>query len=174
MLLYLLFTCKTEAMEPSSNADTRKVDAYLSLLTTINKGIVDLLGPASKGLIFGTGVEEGRRLAVDLEKTDTIQKAIVTLNEAYHGVWSIELNHKEGESYFYMDALGQPSFNVLIRTCPIRPAVKLKGLEQCGPICYLTNGYLCGMLEEIMGEKVGMEIVHAGPLACKKRIFFRV
>jgi len=161
-------------MEPTSNTETRKVDAYLSLLTTINKGIVELLGPASKGLIFGTGVEEGKRLAIDLEKTDTIQKAIKTLNEAYHGVWSIELHHKEGESYFYMDDLGQPSFNIMIRECPIRPAVKLKGLEQCGPICYLTNGYLCGMLGEILEEKVGMEIVHAGPLACKKRIFFRV
>ncbi len=155
------------------NTETRQVDAYLSILTTINKGIVELLGPASKGLIFGTGVEEGKRLADGLEKTDTIQKAIKTLNEVYHGVWGIELHHKEGESYFYMDDLGQPSFNIMIRECPIRPAVKLKGLEQCGPICYLTNGYLCGMLGEILGEKVGMEIVHAGPLACKKRIFFR-
>ncbi len=173
MLLYLLFTRKLRAMEPSMNTETRQVDAYLSILTTINKGIVELLGPASKGLIFGTGVEEGKRLADGLEKTDTIQKAIKTLNEVYHGVWGIELHHKEGESYFYMDDLGQPSFNIMIRECPIRPAVKLKGLEQCGPICYLTNGYLCGMLGEILGEKVGMEIVHAGPLACKKRIFFR-
>ena len=114
MLLYLLFTRKTKAMEPTLNTETKQVDAYLSLLTTINKGIVELLGPASKGLIFGTGVEEGKRLAIGLEKTDTIQKAIKTLNDAYHGVWGIELHHKEGDSYFYMDELGQPSFNIMV------------------------------------------------------------
>ena len=116
----------------------------------------------------------GKRIALDFQKTDTIQSAIMTLNEAYEGVWSIELHAKEGESHFFLDELGQPSFNVIVRDCPIRDAVKHKNLEQCGPICYLTNGYLCGMLGEILGEKVGMEIVYAGPLACKKRIFFRV
>ena len=174
MVLYLHFTRQNKAMQPSNDSESNRVDAYLSLLTTINKGIVDILGPASKGLVFGTGVDEGKRIALNFKKTDTIQSAIRTLNEAYEGIWSIELHAKEGESHFSIDELGQPSFNVIVRDCPIRDAVKRKNLEQCGPICYLTNGYLCGMLGEILGEKVGMEIVHAGPLACKKRIFFRV
>ena len=161
-------------MEPSTHSESNRVDAYLSLLTTINNGILDLLGPASKGLIFSTGVEEGKRIAQEFPKTDTIQKAMKTLNEAYEGVWSLELHAKEGESHFFMDELGQPSFNVLVRECPIRAAVKEKNMEQCGPMCYLTNGYLCGMLGEILDEKVGMDIEYAGPLACKKRIFFRV
>jgi len=174
MVLYLHFTRQSEAMESSQDNESNRVDAYLSLLTTINKGIVDLLGPASKGLVFGIGVDEGKRFALNFEKTDTIQNAIATLNEAYEGVWSIELNAKVGESQFYLDEMGQPSFNVIVRDCPIRAAVMQKNMEQCGPICYLTNGYLCGMLSEILGEKVGMDIVYAGPLACKKRIFFRV
>ena len=174
MMLYLDFIRQNKTMQPSKDNESSRVDAYLSFLTTINKGIMDLLGPASKGLIFGTGVEEGRRIALGFQKTDTIQSAIQTLNEAYDGVWSIELHAKEGESHFFLDKLGQPSFNVLVRECPIRDAVNLKNMEQCGPICYLTNGYLCGMLSEILDEKVGIEIVSAGPLACKKRIFFRV
>ncbi|MHA1135947.1 MAG: hypothetical protein ACTSSE_05615 [Candidatus Thorarchaeota archaeon] len=174
MELYHHFTRRNKAMQPSTDNESNRVDAYLSLLTTINKGILDLLGPASKGLIFGTGVEEGRRIANDFEKTDTIQRAIKTLNEAYEGVWKLEIHAKEGESHFFIDKLGQPSFNVIVRECPIRAAVKYKNLEQGGPMCYLTNGYLCGMLGEILDEKVGMEILHAGPLACKKRIFFRV
>jgi len=174
MELYLHFTRQAEAMQVSKDSESKRVDAYLSLLTTINNGIMELLGPASKGLIFGTGVEEGKRIAIDFQKTDTIQSAIKTLNEAFEGVWSIELHEKEGESHFFIDKMGQPSFNVLVRDCPIRAAVKAKNLEQCGPICYLTNGYLCGMLGEILGEKVGMDIEYAGPFACKKRIFFRV
>jgi len=100
MEIYLHFTRRNKAMQPTTDTESNRVDAYLSLLTTINKGIVDLLGPASKGLVFGIGVDEGKRFALNFEKTDTIQNAIATLNEAYEGVWSIELNAKEGESQF--------------------------------------------------------------------------
>ena len=161
-------------MDASNDKDSGKVDAYLSLLTTINNRIEDILGSASKGLIFSTGVEEGKRIGEGFDKTQTIQSAIEMLNEAYEGVWSIELNNKEGESHFYLDSLGQPSFNVIVRDCPIRTAVTEKDLKQAGPICFLTNGYLCGMLGEILDEKVGMDIEYTGPQACKKRIYFRV
>lgn len=173
-LIISCFCTLSEEMDPNSNRESNRVDAYLSLLTTINNGIDDLLGAASRGLIFTTGVQEGRRIAIDFPKGKTLQNALAILNEAYEGVWSIELYRTDGQSQFFLDELGQPSFKVIVRDCPIRAAVSEKNMEQCGPICYLTNGYLCGMLEEILDEKVGMEIEHAGPLACRKRIFFRV
>jgi len=86
MVLYLHFTRQVEAMQTNDDDESKRVDAYLSLLTTINNGIEDLLGKASKGLIFGTGVEEGKRIASELPKTDTIQSAITALNNAYAGV----------------------------------------------------------------------------------------
>lgn len=163
-----------EEMDPSTDSEDNRVEAYLSLLTTINNGIEDLLGTGSRGLIFTAGVEGGRRIAERFPKGKTLQSAIEILNEAYDGVWSIELYRNDGESQFFLDDLGQPSFKVMVRDCPIRAAVTQKNMAQSGPMCFLTNGYLCGMLEEILDEKVGMEIEHAGPLACRKRIFFRV
>lgn len=161
-------------MVVAKDTESARIDAYLSLLTTINKGMLDILGPASKGLIFNTGVEEGRSLGSTLPKTNTLTTAIDTINEAYDGVWSIELQTNKGEStYFFEDDLGLASFRILVRDCPIRAAVTDHNLEQAGPICYLTNGHLCGVFEEIMDESVGMEIEYAGPLACKKRIYFR-
>ncbi|MFW9918597.1 MAG: hypothetical protein ACFFED_03290 [Candidatus Thorarchaeota archaeon] len=161
-------------MEHLSDKELKRVDTYRSLLTALNVGIEDLLGPASKGLIFNTGVEEGRRLAQDMNKTNALLPAIDLVNEAYEGVWSIELRKNgDDQSYFYEDDLNQPSVNIMVRDCPVRTAGTNNGMHQCGPICYLTNGYLAGMLEVLMGEKVGIEILHAGPLACKKRIYFR-
>ena len=160
-------------MQQPEEKESKRVDSYLSLLTALNVGIEDLLGPASKGLIFNTGVEEGRRLAQDMKKTNALLPAVEEVNEAYAGVWSIELRKTEGDSYFYEDDLDQPSVNIIVRDCPVRAAVTNNGMHQCGPICYLTNGYLAGMLEVLMGEKVGIEILHAGPLACKKRVYFR-
>ncbi len=76
--------------------------------------------------------------------------------DRYEGVWSIEAKKNGGnDSRFYDDDLGQPSFNIMVRQYPVRSAVKEKNMDQCGPICYLTNGYLAGMLEELMGEKWG-------------------
>ncbi len=159
----------------STDREKRKMEQYLALLTTINKGIEHLLGPSAKGIIFNIGVEEGRILAEDMPKTNNLLQAIHELNKAYEDVWSIELRiHKDTDTYSYIDEYGQPSYDVIIRECPIRTAVAEHGLEQGGPICYLTNGYLCGMLEGIIDEPVGMEILHAGPLACKKRLYLRM
>jgi len=160
-------------MELTEDQESKRIHTYLSLLTTLNIGIEDLLGPASKGLIFNTGVEEGRRLAEDMKKTNALLPAIDEVNEAYAGVWSIELRKNDDDTYFYDDNLDRPSVNIIVRDCPVRSAVTENGMHQCGPICYLTNGYLAGMLEVLMGEKVGIEILHAGPLACKKRVYFR-
>ena len=173
-MLYRPFCWQRDTMESMTNDERKLAEAYISLLTTINIGIEELLGPASKGLIFNMGVEEGRRLAEKMKKTNALIPALRELNEAYEGVWSIEAKKNGGnDSYFYEDDLGQPSFNIMVRQCPVRSAVREKNMDQCGPICYLTNGYLAGMLEGLMGEKVGMEILHAGFLACKKRIYFR-
>lgn len=159
----------------SKDPDKRKIEQYLALLTTINKGIGELLGSSAKGIIFNIGAEEGRILAKLMPKTTNLHRAVSELNEAYSGIWSIELRIHDGtDTYSYIDEFGQPSYDVIIRDCPIRAAVVEHGLEQGGPICYLTNGYLCGMLEELIDEPVGMDIIHAGPLACKKRLYLRM
>lgn len=160
-------------MEPSTDDEFNRKDTLLSLLTTINNGLQDLLGRGANGIIFNTGVEAGKRIAEDLPKTDTIHRAIESVNDAYRGVWKVELHNSGEEGYFFIDDYDQPSFRVIVRDCPVRAAVTGKDLQQEGPLCYLTNGYLCGMLSTILNENVGMEIEHAGPLACKKRVFFR-
>ncbi len=161
-----------EMATPSDNESNKK-DTLLSLLTTINNGLQDILGRGANGIIFNTGVDEGRRIAKDLPKTDTIHKAVESVNEAYRGVWKVELHNSGEEGHFFIDEFDRPSFRVMVRDCPVRAAVTEKDLKQEGPLCYLTNGYLCGMLSTILNENVGMEIEHAGPLACRKRVFFR-
>ncbi|MFW9918603.1 MAG: hypothetical protein ACFFED_03320 [Candidatus Thorarchaeota archaeon] len=150
------------------------LSSALSLLTTLNNGIEDLLGRGSKGLIFTTGVEEGRTIGRNIPKSDSIEEAISSVNEAFDGVWNVQLfKEKEQESYEYVDEKGNTSAKIVIHECPIRQAVLSHGMQQGGPICYLTNGNLCGMLSEIMDKKVGMEIEHTGPNSCLKKIYFR-
>ena len=93
---------------------------------------------------------------------------------AYEGVWGVELyKNQEDSSLFFEDEFGRTSFRIIVRECPVRSAVTNKNLKQSGPLCHLSNGYLCGMMDEILGEKVGIDIEHTGPLACKKRMYFR-
>ncbi|MHA1907630.1 MAG: hypothetical protein ACW98Y_10085 [Candidatus Thorarchaeota archaeon] len=161
-------------MPDPTRTDDKRVDTYLTLLTAINNGIEDLLGAASRGVIFNQGVMEGRALGAAIQKTNTLPTAIDIVNQAYEGVWDVELyNNGDGSSVFFEDDLGQTSFRIIVRECPVRAAVTNKNLKQDGPLCHLSNGYLCGMLDEILGEKVGVSIEHAGPLACKKRMYFR-
>lgn len=66
MRLYLSLADK--AKDASNNNESNKVDVYLSLLTTINNRIEDILGSGSKGLIFSTGVDEGKRIGEGFPK----------------------------------------------------------------------------------------------------------
>ncbi|MFW9850795.1 MAG: hypothetical protein ACFFF4_16835 [Candidatus Thorarchaeota archaeon] len=157
-----------------NGSNDKRVDTYLTLLTSINNGIEDLLGTASRGVIFNHGVKEGRALGESIQKTNTLTTAIEIVNQAYEGVWAVELYKKpEVDAIFFEDDLGQTSFRIMVRECPVRAAVTDKNLKQDGPLCHLSNGILCGMLDEILGEKVGVDIEHTGPLACKKRLYFR-
>ncbi len=159
---------------PTKDQQAKLLSSALSLLTTLNNGIEDLLGRGSKGLIFQTGVEEGKKNGMNLPKSDNIEDAIATVNEAFDGVWNVELFKEKGqEDFIYQDEKGLPSAKIVIRECPIRQAVLSHGMQQGGPICYLTNGNLCGMLSDIMDKKVGMEIEHTGPNSCLKKISFR-
>ena len=158
----------------TTSQQAKLLNACLSLLTTLNNGIEEVLGKGSKGVIFNAGVEDGKFVGKNFAKTKDIEDAIVTVNEAFEGVWNVELfKEKDQEEYTFTDKLGFPSVKIVIRECPIRQAVLSNGLNQGGPVCYLTNGNLCGILSEITDKKVGMEIQHTGPNSCLKRIYFR-
>lgn len=159
---------------PTHDQQAKLLSSALSLLAVLNNGIEDMLGRGSKGLIFNTGMEEGRAIGKNIAKTDSLEEAVASVNEAFSGVWNIELFKEKGqEEVIFQDAMGHPSAKIVIRECPIRQAVLSHGLKQGGPICYLTNGNLCGILSEITEKKVGMEIEHTGPNSCLKRIYFR-
>ena len=159
---------------PSKDQQTKLLGATLSLLTALNNGIEDVLGRGSKGIIFATGMEDGKAQGKALAKTDSLEEAIQAVNEAFEGVWNIELFQEEGQSdYMFKDNLGFPAAKIIVRECPIRQAVLSNGLKQGGPVCYLTNGNLCGIISEIMEKKVSMEIEHTGPNACMKRLNLR-
>jgi predicted hydrocarbon binding protein len=159
---------------PDKDQQTRLLSSTLSLLTALNNGIEDVLGRGSKGIIFATGMEEGRAQGRSLAKTESLETAIESVNEAFEGVWNVELFKEEGQDgYIFEDRLGLPAAKVIVRECPIRQAVLSNGLKQGGPVCYLTNGNLCGIIAEVMEKKVSMEIEHTGPNSCLKKLSLR-
>ncbi|MGY5854201.1 MAG: hypothetical protein RTU92_11585 [Candidatus Thorarchaeota archaeon] len=159
---------------PTKDKQTKLLNSALSLLTALNNGIEEVLGRGSKGIIFATGHEEGKAQGRGIPKTDSIEDAIDTVNEIFDGVWNVELFKEAGQdSYYFKDSLGFDAVKIVVRECPIRQAVLSNGLKQGGPVCYLTNGNLCGILSEIMGKKVSMEIEHTGPNSCLKRLNLR-
>ena len=159
---------------PNESDQKKLLSTCLSLLTTLNEGILDLLGPGSKGLIFNAGLQEGKFIGKTIPKNDSIEEVIEAINETYQGVWNLELFKEKGQDdYYFTDDKGQQAVKIVLRQCPIRQAVLTHDLNQAGPICYLTNGYLCGIVSEIMDKKAGLDIEHNGPNACLKKLYFR-
>lgn len=159
---------------PKSSDELNLLSSSLLFLTTLNNGLENILGTAAKGVILNAGLVEGRFIAKNFPRTKFIEKAIDIVNNAFKGVWDVELfKPKDKDDYFYTNDNGLPSVNVIIRNCPIRQAVLTYNLKQGEPLCYLTNGYLIGMISEITGLRVGLDMLHHGPNACLKQLYHR-
>jgi predicted hydrocarbon binding protein len=159
---------------PTKDQQARLLSSALQLLTTLNNGIEDMLGRGSKGIIFNTGMEDGKFLGKNLPKTESVEEAVEEVNKAFEGVWKVEVFAEKGkDTPMFTDEMGNEAMKIVVHECPIRQAVLSHGMKQGGPICHLTNGNLCGMISEITGRKTGMEIEHAGPNSCLKRVYIR-
>ena len=58
----------------------------------------------------------------------------------------------------------------MFRDCMIRQALYCYGHDQKGSLCYMMYGFFSGALDNIMGVRSKLEIVHAGENACLKRL----
>jgi len=161
-------------MQVKGSSDEKLLYSCLGLMTALNNGLKDFIGTAARGVIFNTGLGEGYFLGKNFKTTKNIEEVIEVVNQAFEGVWRIDLfKAKNMDDFFYKGPHGYKSVNIVVRECPIRQSVLSYNLEQGGSICYLTNGYICGIIGQIMNCRCGMDMLHHGPNACLKRLFFR-
>ena len=125
-------------------------------------------GKGARALCYTVSKGYGAKLGMMLGKKEGLEEAIGALNENQDW-WNINLWSKHDEALIE-ESDGVKKFKIVIRDCTVRQTLLRVNLPQRSTMCHLTNGYIIGALEAMLGVKGNIEITHAGNNACLKEI----
>jgi len=146
-----------------------ELPALMRISGALSKTLYDLLGRSANAPAFIAGKNLAEDMAQDLKRTTNIEKALEQLGDAFKGEWRCMVWHKKGVPQIRKEN-GNTIIDLVFRECVIRETLKEADAKQKGPLCRVAYGVISGILEEITGKKVELEIIHAGPRACLKRL----
>ncbi|MGB8646219.1 MAG: hypothetical protein WCF84_13355 [Anaerolineae bacterium] len=144
------------------------LQAMMRIMAKLSLASEGLIGKGANALMYQTGKDMGHIEGKKLDRTTDLGKALEMLTEAEQGVWDIELWKDVGAADYIFEEDGIQKAYVLFRECPMRQVCLTHGIKEDGVSCRITHGLFAGMLSEVMGRKVDLHVVHAGPNACKK------
>ncbi len=135
------------------------------------------LGRASLSICSMAGKKFGIRATADVEQTSDPERAVEILKHALASqgiVWDFE--PFQGDRGQLVEQNGQiSSMRLVFHTCMVRNALFRYGHEQKQSLCYMAHGVFAGVMERILvGNKVDLQIIHAGPNACLKEMTWEV
>lgn len=155
-----------------------ELPALMRISGALSQTLAKLLGPSSSAPAFLAGKDLAKDAAKDFEKadeflphlTEDIEKALEELTDAFKGGWRCAVWHKKGVPQIRKNEEGNTVIDLVFRECVIRETLKEVNGEQKGPLCRVASGFIAGVLEEVTGKKVELEIIHAGPRSCLKEL----
>lgn len=135
------------------------------------------LGRGSMSFGFLAGKKFGIDAVQDTEKTDDPMKAVEILRGALAQkgiVWDFEPFQGE-KAELIEERDGAKVMRLVFSTCMVRNALFRYAHEQKMLLCYMSHGVFAGAMEKIMvGTKVKLDILHAGPNGCLKEMVWEV
>ncbi len=146
----------------------------MNFLSAIGAGVEKLVGPASKGMAFMAGKKLARNFSENTAKTDDIFTALDEVHsilENNNCLWSFEtFKPKMQQDMITTTDDGTRELLLVFKDCMIRQSLFRFGHEQKGTLCYMMYGFFAGALENIMGCRSELQILHAGENACLKKL----
>lgn len=168
-------SCPEDAISHQPEIDYKRfppedeLPALMRISGVLSETLHNLLGRSANAPAFIAGKNLAKDMTQDIERTDDIEKALAQLEEAFKGEWRCVVWHKRGVPQIRKEN-GNTVIDLVFRECVIRETLKEVNGGRMGPLCRVAYGVIAGILEEITGKKVELEIIHAGPRACLKRV----
>lgn len=145
----------------------------MSFLAALAANVEQLLGRPANAMAFVAGKKLGKRFAANAPHTHDVGEALTTVRQVLHDnncLWHFEPWKPTSQPSMVVHDRDGDEVSLVFRDCMIRQALFRYGHVQKGSLCYMMYGFFSGALEDIMGQKVELEIVHAGQNACLKRL----
>ncbi|HIE33794.1 MAG TPA: hydrocarbon binding protein (contains V4R domain) [Candidatus Altiarchaeales archaeon] len=154
----------------------RDIDDYeksLHALMDVVGATVDSLestaGMGAGAMCYMAGKRLGKRIGAMIGRKSGLESAIDALSGYIEGGWKIELWKPVKENDFVTEEGNQIRAKLVFRDCIVRQTLERQGIPQKRTMCYLTNGYVCGAIEVMLGMRNKIDL-HAGNNACLKEL----
>ena len=152
----------------------RELQQVMTFLGAISSGLEQAVGRGAAGMSFAAGRTLGRQFSESARRTDDVVEALAEVRrvlQANNCLWGFEVFQPAAQAQAVTQAAdGAAEVQLVFRDCMIRQALMTYGHPQRGSLCTMMYGFFSGALENIMGRKAELQIVHAGENACLKRL----
>ena len=149
-----------------------KLDGLLVIMASLSHGLEHVLGRGAATVTFRAGRKIGLKSQVQ-EKSADLAKALELLPKELerNGInWPFEIwkPKDSGDAFYQKD--GNLATKLVFRNCMVRCSLFRYSHEQEQSLCMMNHGLFCGYLQNILGKRVDLEILHAGQCACLKEL----
>lgn len=154
-------------------ATRSKLDGLLVIMASLSHGLEQVLGRGAATVTFRAGRKIGLKSEMKEKSSELIQALAILQKELEReGIhWPFEIWKPEGTSEaVYQKEDGSLATKLVFRNCMIRCSLFRYSYEQQQSLCMMNHGVFCGYLQNILGKRVGLEIIHAGENACLKEL----
>ena len=159
-------------MNPPNANPAGELQGLLVLIASLSHGLENVLGRGAAPITFRAGRTLGLKAKVAKTTTDPIEALTIVSQELNaSGVhWPFEIWNPEGKSDPFYDKDGKRALKLVFRHCMVRCALFRYSHEQKLSLCMMNHGMFCGYLQNVLGKKADLDILHAGESACLKEL----
>ena len=149
-----------------------QLDGLMVIMASLSHGLEHVLGRGAATVTFRAGRKIGLQSNV-LERSEDLSKALGILRQELErkGInWPFEIWQPKDASQAFYEKDGNLATKLVFRNCMVRCSLFRYSHEQELSLCMMNHGLFCGYLQNILGKRVDLEILHAGHCACLKEL----
>lgn len=155
------------------DSERNKLDGLMVIMASLAHGLEQVLGRGAATVTFRAGRKLGLK-ATMIERSEELLAALDLLKRELEkgGInWPFEVWKPEGTAQAtYTKEDGSLATKLVFRNCMVRCSLFRYSHAQQQSLCMMNHGVFCGYLQNIIGKRVGLEIIHAGENACLKEL----
>jgi predicted hydrocarbon binding protein len=154
------------------NEKSGELQGMMVFLASLSHGLESTLGRGATTITFRAGRSIGLKEKASRTTSDPIE-ALQLLGQKLGELgidWPFEVWQKQGASTPFYEKDGKKALRLVFHHCMVRCSLFRYAHEQKLSLCMMNHGLFCGYLQNILGKKVDLDIVHAGDSACLKEL----
>lgn len=149
-----------------------ELQGLLVFIASLSHGLESVLGRGAATITFRAGRTIGLKTKAAATSQDPIEALkLVSKQMSELGIeWPFEVWNPEGSTQPFYEKDGKKALKLVFHHCMVRCSLFRYSHEQKQSLCMMNHGLFCGYLQNILGKRADLDIIHAGDSACLKEL----